>query len=174
MSAFDTHPQASHRTFPYYFDDDFGFCFGPCALPPSPPFKYDNDLAIYYGNMGTSDFLDVKCSRWDVQDYSVIIETWMKKSDVDTLMDNIIPGAVGELFKILGRRHMYDTTWSAENTIKFLPTPSSNDMGASTLRNMRKETIAFVKNVVLHPIPNSAEGWIGCKIEAMVSGSGDL
>ena len=109
--------------------------------------------------MGDNDFLDVKCSRWDVQDYDIVVETWMKKSDLQTLMENITPGAVGQLYKILGRPRMYDSTWQAQNTLKILPTPSSNDMGASTLRQMRKSTIAYVRNVTYSPIVNSKENY---------------
>ena len=175
MSAFEECPNASHRTFPYYFDDNYGICFGPCGWTgPSLPWKYNNDLAIYYGNMGSNDYIDCKCSRWDVQNFSIIVETWLTKSQVQTLLDNITPGAVDELYKILGKPHHYDSTWQSENTLKFLPAPSSNDMGGSTLKKMRNTTIGYVKNVVLHPIPFSKGGWISTKLECLISGNQDL
>ena len=143
-------PDKSHRRFTYYFDDDYGFCFGPCGwVAPPPGSKYNYDLAIFYGGMGDSDYLDCRCSRWDVSDYSIIIETWLKKDDIQTLLSNIVPGAVGELYKILGKPLYYDKTWTAGNTIKFLPTPSSNHMQDSNLKNMSDETVAYPKNITL-------------------------
>lgn len=162
----------SHRQFNYFFDDDFGICFGPCGWVATP--KYSYDLAIYYGSMEENDFLDCRCSRWDVNNYTIIVETWLKKGDVQTLLSNITPGAVGELYKILGKPHYYDKTWSKSNTLKFLPTPSSSSMQTSKLRYMRNETIAYPKNITLHPIKNTASGWIEVKLECLISGNQEL
>jgi hypothetical protein len=174
MSVFDDYPNATHiasEGFPYYFDDDHGICWGPCVV--ELPWKYDYDLAIYYGGMGSDDFIDCRCSRWDVQNYNVIVETWLKKSDLDTLLDNTRVGAVGELYRILGSPHFYDKSWTAANTIKLLPTPSSNYMGTSTLKKMRKETVIYPKNISLHPIDGPGE-WHEVKIEGMISSNQDL
>ena len=177
MGIHDTYPAASHTEFPYYFDDDEGISFGPYSSPtPSPPVSsiYKYDLAIYYGDMGESDFIDCRCSRWDISNYSVIIGTWLKRSDVNTLLANITPGAVGELYKILGEPHYYDRTWDGSNTLKFLPTPSSTGMVSSKLRKMRSRTIAYPKNVSLHPIKDTDSGWIEVKLECLISGNQSL
>lgn len=135
----------------------------------TPPNPCDKDLRIYYGDMGTNDFICCNCSRWDVQDYSVVIETWIKKSDLQNLVSNITPGAVGELYRILGKPRYYDKTWSGDNTIKLSP----NSDHISNLKNMRSETLIFPKNISYHPIPGPSE-WIEIKIEGYLSGQGSL
>jgi len=127
----------------------------------------DKDLRIYYGNQTESSVICCFCSRWDVQNYSVVIETWLKKSDLQTLRDNITPQAVGELFTILGRPLYYDKTWSAKNTIRVAPVSDTQ------LSLMRDETIAYVKSITDSPIEGD-QRWINVKIEGMISGSGDL
>lgn len=170
----DEHPNKSHRMFPYYFDDDYGFCFGPCGWvnPIVGDYKFNYDLAIFYDDMDIagSNFVEGRCSRWDVEDFSMIVETWLKRSDLQTLISKMTPGAAGELYKILGRPTYYDSTWQGNNTIKFYPTPSSNDMPESKLYLMRSPKIGFVKNVMTSPVQESEE-WIQIKIECYISGS---
>ena len=170
MSAFDTHPNASHLAFPYYFDNNEGITFGTFYI--IGPWKYKYDMAIYYGSMDTNDFIEGRCSRWDVNDYSVVVSSWFNKADAQTIRNNIKPGAVGELYEILGRKHYYDKTWDGSNTLKILPTPSSSEMGNSNLKNMRSETLIYVKNITEHPINNTE--WIELKIDGMISGSVSL
>jgi len=165
-------PSKSHRRFNYYFDDNYGICFGPCGWSEEP-WKFDYDLAIYYDSLTGNDFIDCFCGRWDVQNFSVVVETWLKKADFQALINNTRPGATGELYKILGRPLYYDKSWGGYNTIKLKPTPSSNLMNASNLKNMRKETIIYPKNITYSNVPTK-EGWIHTKIEGMISGSGDL
>jgi len=168
MSTFDFHPAATHKAFPYYFDDDYGIHFYDL---PTQPWIYDYDLAIYYDTLNDSNFIDCRCSRWDVQNYSVIVETWLSKDDAQTLKSNIVPGAVGELYTILGRPRYYDSTWQNGNTLRLYPTPSSNHMGTSKLSKMRKETLMFVKNLTEHPIN---QDWISIKLEGYISGTGSI
>jgi len=172
MTEKDTHPAATHTAFPYYFSDVGGFHFGDLEAPVAPEYKYIYDLAIYYDSLTGNDYLDCKCSRWDVQDYSVVIETWLKKSDAQTLRSNVRPGAVGELYKLFDRPVYRDQTWVGANTLRLLPTPSSSKMNSSKLKSMRDETLIFVKNLSEHPITNS--NWIEVKIEGYVSGTGAL
>ena len=117
--------------------------------------------------MGTNDFIDCWCSRYDVSNYDIIIETWLKESDLQTLRNNTRLGAVGTLYKIMGRPHMYDKSWTASNTIKFEP------VAGTQLSNMRSTRVAFPKNITTSPIEGS-NGWIAVKIEASVSGQGNL
>jgi len=183
MSVFDRHPQAGHKAFPYYFTEESdgtpieGFWLTGPGPPPPPtpiyPAKYDYDLAIYYDSLNGNDFLDCRCSRWDVQNYSVIIETWLKKADFQNLVSNTKVGAVGELYNILGKPRYYDKTWQGNNTIRLFPTPSCNKMPNSNLKKMRRETLIFPKNISYSPVKGGS-GWIQTKIEGYVSGQGDL
>lgn len=184
----DLYPAASHYRFPYYFtDNDSG-------SPDGSDYQginfnsywlyFDGDLLIMYDDMDmpTETYLDCWCSRWDVSNYSFTIETWLTASQAQTLRNNIKPGAVGELYKILGRPLYYDKTWAAENTLRFYPNRyktyelatqtyvSSASMG--NLHKMRKSTLGYVKNVTEHPIVGT--DWIEVKLECMMSGSGGL
>jgi len=127
------------------------------------------DLQIFYGDQGMSDYIDCDCSRWDVQNYNIIVETWMKKSDLQTLRDNITPQAVGELYNILGRPRFYDKTWTGGNTLKLRPNMYSN----SKLDRSRDDKIIYVKNITDSPLPGDNE-WINVKIEGYISGQGYL
>lgn len=172
----ETHPNSSHVSFPYFFSgidgvdgDGRGICFGDLVIevvPYGAPI-WINDLAIFYGAGLATDYIDTKCSRWDVQDYSVIVSTWLKKDDVNTLLDNIRPGAVKEIMKILGKPTFRDISWQGLNTIRLYPTPSSQKMNSSTLHRMRRNTIIYPKNITMHPINNS--DWIETKIEGYSS-----
>jgi len=125
------------------------------------------DLQIYYDSLTGSDFINCWCSRWDVQNYNVIAETWMKKADLQTLRANITPQAVGELYTILGRPRYYDSTWRGENTLMF--SPNSNFQ----LANMRNDVLVYVKNITDTPVAGPS-GWLNVKIEGMISGTGAL
>jgi len=128
------------------------------------------DLYIYYDSFTGNDYIDCYCSRWDTNNYEIVIETWIKKTDLQTLRDNITPNAVGELYNILGRPKYYDKTWSSENTLKLKPNSNSS---TSNLNNMRREKLIYVKNITDSPI-KGANGWFNVKIEGYVSGSTDL
>jgi hypothetical protein len=182
-------PAASHFAFPYYFsnagiEDGPAWIIGVDGIHFSGvwveggvvtvyPFKYSYDLAIYYNTLEGDDFLDCRCSRWDISDYNVVVETWLRDDDINTLFENIKPGAIGEFKKILGKPHYYDKTWTGKNTLRLLPTPSSSHMNTSTLRRMRRETIVFPKNITTSPIKGSS-GWTSVKIEGAISGSQSL
>ena len=173
MSAKDTNPSATHYSFPYFFSDVDGINFTGPSIPVGQPSIHKWDLAIYYDSLASNDYIDCRCSRWDVQNYQVIIETWLKKADMANLIDNTTVGAVGELYTILGRPRYYDKTWSSKNTLRLLPVPSSTSMPRSNLHRMRKETLIFPKNISYGVIPGGS-GWVTVKIEGLVSGSSNL
>jgi len=125
------------------------------------------DLLIYYDSLSDHDYINCWCSRWDVQNYNVVMETWLKKSDLQTLRENITPQAVGELYTILGRPKYYDSTWSGENTIKLVP------ISDEQLAKMRGEKLIYVKNISDSPVKGPS-GWLNVKIEGMISGTGAL
>ena len=182
MTEKTDHPESSHTKFPYFFanagtEDHLttnrvhGFDFDKIYLefvPIGQPI-WINDLAIFYGAGLDTDYIDCKCSRWDVQDYSIIVSTWIKKDDVNNLLENIRPGAVKELYKILGHPKFIDSSWQGYNTIRLYPTPSSQQMNNSSLKRMRSEQIIYPKNITLHPIRNT--DWIETKIEGYISGN---
>ena len=126
----------------------------------------DYDLKIYYS--GTA-YIEGRTSRYDQQDYSIIFETWLKKSDLNTLRDNIRPGATAELYNVLGKPRFYDKTWVADNTIRIKPNYSSNNSN-SNLMYMREEQVIYVKNISDSPIKGGS-GWLNLKIEGYISGS---
>jgi hypothetical protein len=119
------------------------------------------DLRITYnvGNI-TENHFDCACCRWDVQDKLIIIETFMTKAENKLLYDSIKPGAVGELYTILGVTKYYDQTWLNANTIKITPL----DIGSS-LYTMRNEEYIAIKTYTTSPFkgPNKL---LNVKIEA--------
>lgn len=126
----------------------------------------NKDLKIYYGNLGVEDFMCCRCSRWDVSDYSITIETTLNKSQLQILRNHITPGAAGELYKVLGEPTYYDQTWTGDNTIKISP----HNNGTSTLYKMRGDKLIYVKNITDSPAPGE-KGLIQVKIEGLISGS---
>lgn len=76
------------------------------------PWHLTHDLRIYYDSLTGSDVINCWCSRWDVDNYSIVAETWLKKNDLQTLRNNIRPGATKELYRILGRPRFTDTSWT--------------------------------------------------------------
>lgn len=117
------------------------------------------DLKIYYNTFDGENYICCWCSRWDVEDYSIIIETWMNKEDLMNLRNNIVPGAADELYTILGQPTYYDATWQAENTLYLVPTFGS-----------RTEKLIYVKNINDSPLEGE-KGYIDVKIEGYISGA---
>ena len=172
MTEKDDHPSTSHIQFPYYFSDVDGINF--TALP----IGIHGDLLIYYSSMVNPYFIDCWCTRWDQTDWTLVIETFLEKDDIQLLLDNSLPGAVGELWYILGSKVHYDKSWEGRNTIKFVPTSSNRyrsitqsfeGYNKSNLVNMRDDTIVYVKNIITNPIEGDS-GIMNVKIEAVKSG----
>ena len=95
-----------------------------------------NDLRIYVSG---GSYIECPCARWDEENYSVTIETYLTKSQRDTLRNNIRPGAVAELYRILGKPVYYDTSFGM-NTITVAP------ISGTQLANMHSEVTLYVKN----------------------------
>ena len=123
-----------------------------------------------YGDLvisGNACHIRCRASRWDVSNYSITAETWLKKSDLQYLRDSLTPGAVGELYNILGKPRFYDKTWTNSNTLYLEPESDTQ------LYNMREKKGIIIKNISDTPIAGDS-GWINCKIEGFLSGSGSL
>ena len=184
------HPNWSHYKFPYAFSDndeaapDGG---GKQGINFGNIWKYgaNGDLLIYYNTTDLSgenpNYIECWCSRWDVQDYSVIIETWIKKESVEILRNSIKPGAVGELYNILGVPRYYDKTWTKANTLVFYPLQytkkvkyedwsEGDEFTKSNLKFMRDKRIVYIKNLSEHPIKGNS-GLIEIKLEGYISGN---
>jgi len=165
----------SHTQFNYFFSDVEGITFEEVYLP----ITLEGDLLIYYDDLSNPHFIDCRCSGWEVDNYEVSVRTWLKKDDLQTLISNTVPGAAGELYKILGTPTYYDKTWEGENTIRLVPTSSSTystlnnsfeGSNNSTLIEKREPRTIYVKNISTHPL-ESVDYWIEVKIDGYVSGS---
>ena len=121
------------------------------------------DLRLYFSG---NSYVSGNCSRWDVSDYSIIIELWLKKKAFNDLNDNIIPGATREFNKILGRPKYIDETWVGKNTLRLYPIPGPH----SKLHKMRREIVIYPKSITSSPV-NGPSLWLNCKIEGYISGS---
>lgn len=99
-------------------------------------------LRIYYScNAYPMRYVDCFCTRWDEGNWDVTIETFLESANRDALFANVTPGAVRELYNVLGTPKYIDTTYESGNTLIYEPT---HGFGLSSLR--QKRTIA-VKNI---------------------------
>ena len=117
-----------------------------------------NDMRIYVSG---GAYIDCACSRWDQDNYSLIVEAFLNKSQRDLLRSKIKPGAVAELYQLLGRSVYYDTSFGS-NTIRIVP------ISGTQLYNMHSEKTIYVKRYS-ERITDSNDFHI--KIEAFISGS---
>ncbi len=74
------------------------------------------------------------CGRWDEGNWDVQVETILNASDRNFLFQNVTPGAVRELYNILGTPKYIDTTYSSSNTLILEPI---SGYGLSSLRQRR-------------------------------------
>ena len=122
------------------------------------------DINIYYDTLESPNVINCPCTRWDASEYLVTIETWMSKSQLQTLRDNITPGAADVLYNVLGSPHYIDKTWTDSNTIKISTVTNEGNIFC-----MREEKLIFVKNISDTPIPAETNS-IKVKIEGYISG----
>jgi len=100
------------------------------------------NIRIYYsGNQYPTYYVDCWCKRWDEGNWDITIETFLTSSQRNNLFHNLTPGAVSELYNILGTPNYIDTTYNSGNTLIIEPI---SGYGASSLRERR--TIA-VKSI---------------------------
>lgn len=113
---------------------------------------------------GSNCSINCWCQRWDIDNYSSVLETHMNKSNLQALRNSIRPGATGELFTILGRPHYCDKSWTKANTLRIIPHPS---MQVSYMRN---EFLGYVRNCSDTPM-GAETGKLNVKLEFYVSGN---
>jgi hypothetical protein len=124
-----------------------------------------NDMVIYYSSLSAPHKIECPCVNWRTSDFSVIVETFLDKDDLYTLRDNIVPGATGELYEILGEKYYWDMTFDGTNTVMI-----SSQGSTSTLPNMRSEPIVvYIKNIKDNPL-RSITPKLYVKLEMMISG----
>jgi hypothetical protein len=165
MTEKTDHPAATHRGFPYYFSDVEGFFLSEPIIIIEV-LHYDEDLKIYYDDLIDPNYTQSWCTRWDTSDYSITIETWLDKEGITNIVNNLRPGAVSELYQVLGKPFYYDQSWIGANTLRISPNIESE----SNLKNMRKETIIYPKNISTSPVAGRKD-WFVLKIEGYISGS---
>jgi hypothetical protein len=123
-----------------------------------------DDLLLYYSPFSGSAYISCNCSRWDQQNKTITVETWLKKPQLQTLRNNITPGAVRMLYKVLDDPIYYDTTWTASNTIKLYPNENALDI-------MRSPVLMIIKTIQDNPI-SGPSGYLHVKLSGYISGAG--
>jgi len=113
-------------------------------------YKEGNSLRIYYScNAYPHYYIDCWCKRFDVSNYDVTIETFLSPGARNQLFQSVTPGAVRELYNILGKPKYIDTTYSSGNTLRLEP--------IGNLTNLENEMIIAVKSISDSPIAGSSK-----------------
>jgi len=86
-------------------------------------------------------------TRWDEDNWSVVVETFLTDVHRDLLFANVVPGAVAELYNILGRPKYIDTTYNSGNTLIIVPYLSS----ISGLRKTRRIAVKSISDTFINP-----------------------
>jgi len=93
-----------------------------------------------------SEYIDVPCSRWDEDNYTMKFEFFCEgSSQRNTIFDNCVPGAVRELYNILGTPKYIDTTYESRNTFVINPL---DGYGLSSLREGRTVAIKSISDSI--------------------------
>ena len=122
-----------------------------------------NDL-IWHNPFDSNSYIGGNCSRWTQDGKEITLETWLNKTDLQTLRSHITPGAVRELYQILGDPVYYDNTWESNNTLRLLPNEFALDV-------MRSPILIMVKSIQDSPIQGPS-GYLSVKISGYISGTG--
>jgi len=112
-------------------------------------FKEGDGLRIYYScNSYPNNYIECFCNRWDEDNWSVIIETFMRSGARNELFTYVTPGAVKELYSILGDPYFIDTTYASANTLIFEP---QHGFGISSLREKRMIGVKNISDSFINP-----------------------
>jgi len=185
----DTHPFAEHYHFPYFFSnagtEDLQTTNRVGGINFRGIWHWDKDLIIYYGDRHNEDsgaYVECWCSRWSVDNYNIVIETWLKKEHLQRLIEGITPGATAEMFNILGLPKFYDKTWSGKNTIRLYPNlykkkvigeSRENETIPSNLPYMRKEVTVYPKTITTEDVESNS-AWVHLKLDCATSSNIEL
>ena len=112
---------------------------------------------IYISGCGSSQcYIRSWCIRWDESNFGITIETFLSATCRDLLFSNVVPGAVRELYNILGRPQYIDTTYNSGNTLKIIP--------SGHLANLHDVRIIAVKSISDRPVKGPSK-YLNIKIE---------
>jgi len=92
--------------------------------------------------------LYVWCSRWDEDNWRATVEIVSDKWQRDLLVQNTTPGAVAELYNILGEPKYWDTTFTSGNTLFLYP---NKTRPIAQLRDPVKVAVKSYKERMLTP-----------------------
>lgn len=92
----------------------------------------DSSKMLVISGSGTGCYFACKCSSWNMEKDLTTIECYMDKSERNLLFQSIKPGAVEELYEILGETHYVDSTYSNANTIYLYPIFSLSSLRCAT------------------------------------------
>lgn len=123
--------------------------------------KIAADLKIWFYD-DSSIVLD--CSDWKAADKQFTIELWGRRGQIEMIKNHTRPGAVKEMYEVLGEKTYTDTTFSGENTLTFAP------QSGTRLDYMRRETTGYVRSVKYEQIKGPTP-YMKCHISCYVSGS---
>jgi len=97
---------------------------------------------IYYScNNYPNSYIDAPIKRWDEGNWNLTVETFLPSGARDSIFANVTPGAVSELYNILGTPKYIDTTYSSGNTLILEP------QGGYGLSSLREKRMIGVKNI---------------------------
>jgi len=104
---------------------------------------------IYYScNQYPNYYIECPIKRWDEGNWDLVIETFLGSSNRNTLFANVTPGAVRELYNILGTPNFIDTTYTSGNTLIFEP---QHGYGLSSLREKRMIGVKSISDTFINP-----------------------
>ena len=86
-------------------------------------------------------------TRWDEDNWSVVVETFLSDVHRDLLFANVVPGAVRELYNYLGLPIFIDTTFNSGNTLTIVPISPS----ISGLRKTRRIAVKSISDTFINP-----------------------
>ena len=97
-------------------------------------------------------------TRWDEGNWNVTLETFLDARDRNYIFRNVTPGAIRELYNILGTPKYIDTTYTSSNTLIFEPI---SNYGLSSLRQRRTIGVKSISDTfIIHDK-------FGIKVEGM-------
>jgi hypothetical protein len=105
-------------------------------------------LRIYYScNNYPNNYIDCWCTRWDESNYDVTIETFLPSGERNTLFNNVVPGAVRELYNILRKPYFIDTTYESGNSLILEPL---SGYGLSGVRERRTVAVKSISDTFIN------------------------
>ena len=113
-------------------------------------------LKIYMPSAGAANFIQCWCTRFDEDNFSIVLETFLTSANRNLLFSHIVPGAQRELYNILGKPKFIDSTYSKENTLFLEPV---SGYGLSSVRKSREVACKNASDTIITP------DWFNVKLE---------